>query len=146
MELRKGDLYSDENFSKYDWVGFTANRVIKANGALVMGAGNAKVVRDKWRGIDKVFGELLSGKEDVYGIVADPETRIFAFQTKIHYKDKSDITAIVCAKLMLKKAAERCPDKLFAVPFPGISNGGLDRDRVLEIIKDLPDNVHVWEL
>lgn len=148
MLLKKGNLYTDDNISHYDWLGFTANSIVKRDGSLVMGAGNAKTVRDKWVGIDKVFGKLVKkgSRDGVYLIVADPNTRLFAFQTKLHYKDKSPLHLIERGVKMLTAAASKDGSKLFALPFPGISHGGLSRDVVLELIEELPNNVHVWEL
>lgn len=145
MKLMYGDLYSDENFNNYDFVGFTANSVVKVDGSLVMGAGSAKAVRDKWKGIDKVFGSLVLEKGDRYFIVVDKVSKIFALQTKMHYKDKSPIGLVKKSLAVLKRSAEMYPDKLFAVPFPGISNGGLDREILINVVSTLPDNVHVWE-
>ena len=62
MQLQYGNMF--EAFNEADLWLFTANGVIKRNGALVMGAGIAKTVRDKWPGIDLKIGTplIVTGK------------------------------------------------------------------------------------
>lgn len=43
----------------HDWLVFTANSVVTSTKRLVMGAGIAKQVRDRYPGIDRFFGETL---------------------------------------------------------------------------------------
>lgn len=144
MRLKNGNLYTEENFNYYDYVGFTANNVITSKGKLVMGAGNAKQVRDMFSGIDSRFAEILQHRKEDYLMCLDKETRVFAFQTKRHFKHNSPIELVEASCRKLKGIAERT-GKLFAIPFPGINHGKLLREDVLKILEDLPDNVHVWE-
>lgn len=148
MHYMKGDLYSDSEFCKYDYVGFTANSVLTKDGRLVMGAGNAKVVRDKFKGIDKRLGEVINGckNPETYLIVKDTDTNIFALQTKVDWKDKSPLGLVKASIRYLKVLTERKPNRLFAVPYPAISHGGLTKDVLVRYIEELPDNVYIYEL
>lgn len=148
MHYMKGDLYSDSELRKYDYIGFTANSVLTKDGRLVMGAGSAKAVRDKFKGIDKRLGDVISGCKhpETYLIVKDTDTNIFALQTKIHWKDKSPVGLVKYSLRYLKRLAESRPNRTFAVPYPAISNGGLTKDVLVKYIEELPDNVYIYEL
>lgn len=124
----------------------TTNVIIKNNGALVMGAGIAKAVRDMFPGIDKQFGEriLNSGMRWHYGALLDLEADVNPFQVKHHYSDKADLELIRNSVLALKHHAETWPDVTFHLNFPGIGNGGLEREEVEPLLEILPDNVNLW--
>lgn len=144
MIIKHGNLYTRENFDYYDYIGFTANNVVTSRNKLVMGAGNAKQVRDMFKGIDDRFGRKLLGRKSDYLMCLDKETRIFAFQTKRHFKNPSPVDLIEKSVNKLNKIA-RDTSKMFAVPFPGINHGKLNENDVLRIVEVLPDNVHVWK-
>jgi len=144
MAFKKGNLYTDQNRAFYDLIGFTANSEVKSNGELVMGAGNAKVVRDTYPNSAKIFGQMIKGNK-VFYIKGSQELKIFAFQTKIKWRDKSHINIIEKALQKLADYANKNPDLKFALPFPGISHGGLDRKDILPLLDILPDNVDIWE-
>ena len=141
-------IVNDDVFnSDCDYIGITTNSIVKRNGELVMGAGNAKVASAKFKHLPKFFGGRiikngLAGKS--YGIIKCG--KYFAFQTKRHYKDKSDIGDVYESIMMLKDIAERNADKTFAIPFPAINNGGLKREDVEGYLAHLPDNVFVYIL
>ena len=141
-------IVNDDVFnSDCDYIGVTTNSIVKRNGELVMGAGNAKVASTKFKHLPKFFGDNivkngLVGK--FYGIIKCG--KYFAFQTKRHYKDKSDIRDVYESIMMLKGIAERNDDKTFAIPFPAINHGGLKREDVESYLKCLPDNVFVYIL
>ena len=140
-------MYGDVFNSDCDYIGITTNSIVKRNGELVMGAGNAKVAANKFKHLPKFFGDRivkdgLVGK--FYGIIKCG--KYFAFQTKRHYKDKSDIRDVYESITILKDIAERNADKTFAIPFPAINNGGLKREDVEGYLARLPDNVFVYIL
>lgn len=143
MKICYGDLYTVENLAKYDWVGFTANSVVKRDGSLVMGAGNAKQVRDMFDGLDKRLGHKVK-RIRKYFIISDSETKVFALQTKLHYKDNSPIDLVEESCQALRVHAENNPDQLFAVPCPGVNHGGLSVEDVMVFLEKMPDNVYIW--
>lgn len=145
VNFRTGNLYSEENYDKYDFIGFTANSVVNSKGCLVMGAGNAKVVRDSFEGIDKRLGTSIENLSE-YFIKKDRETKIFALQTKIDWKDKSPMQLVNKSVKCLKSLALQKPDKNFAIPYPAINRGGLSKDAIEPLLKELPNNVTVYEV
>jgi len=145
MNFKKGNLYTAESEAYYDLIGFTANSELNKNGELIMGAGNAKVVRDRYKDSAKIFGRMIKDKE-VFHLKGSNKLGIFAFQTKIKWRDKSHITIIQEAAIKLKDFAIKNNNLKIALPFPGISNGGLKREDILPLLENLPDNIDIWEI
>ena len=124
---------------------FTANSTIKQNGRLVMGAGCAKSVRDMYIGIDKQFGNEIEHLS-TFGckFVQHKSQWIGAFQTKIHWQNKSPLDLVEVSVLQLKHIAERRGAYIFHLPCPAVSNGGRSVDDILPMLETLPDNVIVY--
>lgn len=138
-----GDMWSE--FNKVDHFVITTNSVIKNNGALVMGAGIAKQVRDRFPGIDVEIGQAIKrscGNMGVYHVILGKKVGIF--QVKRHYKDAADLELIRGSAEALASFAKAHPERTFALNFPGIGNGKRAYNEVLPLLMDLPNNVHVW--
>lgn len=125
---------------------FTANSTIRQNGCVVMGRGNAAVVRDFYKGIDKKFGHVIEHLS-VFGVqfVQHNSQWIGAFQTKVHWQDKSPLDLVQRSILHLKTIAEKRPSHTFHLPCPAINNGGQSEDVILPMLECLPDNVIVYK-
>lgn len=125
---------------------FTGNAFIKKNGALVMGRGAAKQVRDLYPGIDKDFGTEIRKSADPwnYGVVLLP-CNIGVFQVKKDWFDKADLNIIKRSVKKLKWMAMYSAVHDIHMNFPGIGNGKLNREDVLPLLQDLPDNVVIYE-
>ena len=145
MILRQGDMWSA--FDGADLFLITTNSTIKKNGRLVMGAGIAKQARDRYKGLDLALGRRIENM-GTYGLIVSenwPESKLGAFQVKWHYKDKADLGLIGFSVYALRMFVEYNVVLNVHLNFPGIGNGGLNRDDVLPIVQTLPDNVHIWE-
>jgi len=141
--FKTGDMWSV--FDEVDYFVITTNAIIKNNGAVVMGAGIAKQVRDKWPGIDIEIGRGIqkvcpSGGE--YGLILG--NKIGVFQVKYHFKHMANLYLIDQSAKALAAHARANPDTTYAMNFPGIGNGSLDKEAVQPILEKLPDNVQVW--
>ena len=138
-----------EAFDEADLFLFTSNGVVRG-GRLVMGAGTARQVRDKFPGIDKTLGRNIPKvgvwkKTGVYqyGLVVQPEWnfdnkpvhKIGAFQTKLHFKDNSLLYLINDATCKLKMGAEAYSWMQVHMPYPGIGFGKLEKKDVEPIIQ-----------
>ena len=145
MTIKKGNLYTKENKEHYDLIGFTANSVIRKDGNLVMGAGSAKTVKDAYENSPKVFGERIKDKS-VFHIEIVKELKLLALQTKIDWKDDSDINLVKESLNKLFTYATENPNLKIAIPFPGISNGNLKKETITPLLKNIPNNIDVWEL
>ena len=125
---------------------FTGNPVIKRNGAIVMGRGAAKQVRDTYPGIDKSFGVVLTKKPEAVlawvSVAADQH--LGWFKVKQHWQNNASLELITYATEALMRVAETHPATTFHMNFPGIGNGKLNSNAVLPILHALPDNVWVY--
>lgn len=144
MIRRKGDMLTEVG-APNTIVFITTNNIVKSNGALVMGAGIAKRVRDNYPGSDLVFGHWIkvSGNSP-YGLLYREEADIGIFQTKDHYKDDADIGIIELSVTHLTILANEHSHATFHLNYPGIGKGNLSKDVVAPLLEPLPDNVHVW--
>jgi len=120
-------------------------------------------VKDKFPGIDKEFGEIIMStlysndskrlhrseydtvKKDFskFGLIV--LGKIGAFQTKYHFKHKSELSLIEFSISMLDVYARDNPDKLIGLTFPGINYGKLSEEDVLPFLETLPDNVRIYK-
>lgn len=153
--FRRGNMWTC--FSEVDIFCFTANSTIKHNGALVMGAGMAKEIRDKLPDIDLKAGNKINQYSrsvneyslyPKYGFLVikrDSKPDIGIFQVKRHFKKPAELDLIRQACNYLFSHLFDNPYLTVALNFPGIGYGQLDRDEVLPIISLLPDNVEIWE-
>jgi len=141
---KQGDMWNV--LDEVDHFIITTNAIVKQNGALVMGAGIAKQARDRYPGLDEMFGShiKLFHPKGVYGLQLWLDSKFGMFQVKQHYKDTANIQLIIYSTGMLAQAAQTCPKVKFALNFPGIGNGKLTYDEVKPIVDLLPDNVQVW--
>ncbi len=138
-KLYIGDLYNPKIIANYDYIGFTANNVLNSKNELVMGKGNALTVKKLYPDLPKDIAPKI---KDKYLIAF--HNNIFAFQSKYHYRDDSDLKLITQSVEELKRHAKINNDKIFALPVPGTGNGNLGLDEVLECFIDLPSNIHLW--
>lgn len=128
---------------------FTANSTIRRNGALVMGRGIARDVRDRFPGIDAKFGQLVQMQQfkDNWGLlILDYHGhRIGAFQVKTRFNEAASPSLIKSAAVKLSAWANANPSIVVHLNYPGIGYGMLPEDVVRPLIADLPSNVHVWK-
>lgn len=103
---------------------FTANSVIKSDGKLVMCAGCAKIVRDFYKGIDKLFGIEIEHmiKFGVKFVKWDGQN-IGAFQTKYNWTDSSLLELVEYSTKYLKFIADNRSHHTFHLPCPAVNHG-----------------------
>ena len=132
--VRTGDTYL-----------FTGNSIVKRDGALVMGAGAAKCVRDLYPGVDKLLGQVINGDNN-YGLrfIILHGGMLGVFQTKREYNRPSTLEILDNSVRMLKRYAEIYPNINFHLNFPCVGYGGMEYSVVQEIVKILPDNVILY--
>lgn len=146
MILKQGNIFDDED--SLDFVCITTNSILNKHGELIMGAGVAKAAKELHNDLPKLFGEAIKHKDKIsgfYGMILVKDKYV-AFQTKIHWKDRSPIDVVKKSVEMLNRTALKYNDKTFGLPFPAITNGGLSVDLVRPLLDKLPDNVIVYHL
>ena len=125
---------------------FTGNSVIKNNGAIVMGRGAAKQVRDSYKDIDKSFGLAIEARPGVnlIWITLPGDQHIGWFKVKEHWQQPALRDVIASSTKELVHRAEQRPHFTFHMNYPGIGNGRLDEAHIQPIIETLPDNVLIY--
>ena len=126
---------------------FTGNSYVKQNGALVMGRGAAKQVRDRYLGIDFDLGKQIDHL-GTYGLCMSRDVlpSLGAFQVKYSAFDKANLELIRYSANTLRQYCDLMERRYpVFMNFPGIGNGQLTREEVWPQISDLPDNVFVWD-
>jgi len=150
-----GNIWDGMQYVKWaDLLLFPANGVV-LNERLVMGAGFAKDVKLKFPEIDAMFGErILDGtfrfekNAFLYGLLIcehEDGWKVGAFQSKLHWQDKSNLNAIKAASDYLAEWCEMFPNTSVHLPFPGIGFGGLHPEIVKPFLDQLPTQVTIWQ-
>lgn len=141
-----GDIWS--GLDQTDWIVFPANSFVKKDGTLVMGAGFAKQVSERYPKVKEIFGsEIINtcGHLGEYNILY--WKKIIALQTKYYFKENSDIELIRRSTIELKNFINQQLYKKVDMAFPGIGLGKLDPEQVynycLKEIDNLP-NYTIW--
>lgn len=141
--LERGDMWSV--YDSTDVFMITTNPKIKNNGEVVMGRGIAREARDRIPGLAKDFGDMLRKYPSNIGYIGQyGRPRVYWFMVKDHWAEPARLDII-------KRSVDELQhyygytDERVDLNFPGIGNGGLPREEVLPLLKDLPDNIHIWE-
>ncbi len=146
MHLQYGDMWTAWDIA--DLFAVTTNSTITKDGRLVMGRGIAQQARDRFPGIDKTLAsQFTSGSR--YGLLVSsdwPEQKLAAFQVKIHWRSKADVSLIEYSTACLLAWCQAHPQAQVHLNFPGIGNGRLGYEQVLPLLQALPDTVTLWQL
>lgn len=124
----------------------TGNSYIRNDGELVMGRGAAKQAKVRFPKLPLILGQMISHL-DFYGFAYVEHTHLGClgvFQVKYNFMDPAEVPLIRRSAQALDKYATERPDWRFDLNFPGIGNGKLQVDEVIDLITPLPDNIHVW--
>ena len=122
---------------------FTGNSFVKRNGALVMGRGAARQVRDSYPGVDREFGRHIIHLGD-YGIIVLSERNLGVFQVKRNFSAKAELGLIQNSIATLTTYAETFQRAIY-MNYPGIGNGGLMQTDVAPLLQNLPNNVFLYK-
>jgi hypothetical protein len=147
MKVKKIDILSSNVLMVTDAVCFTANGIVKNNGALTMGAGNAKEFRDTFPGLDLKAGVKVKKNGNVCQIVHDitlwhttKRVYIISFPTKHHWRNSSDLELIKKSAKELVKIADENKFLDVYLPCPGIGMGNLKFEDVVALLSDILDD------
>lgn len=147
-----GDIW--EAWDSADLFLCTTNGSITTDGRLVMGAGIARQVKERFPGIDlklgkavKTHGTGISKRCYHYGLLISPDypqKKLGLFQTKYGWQEDSTIKLIEYSLSKLSIFIDNHPNDIIHMPMPGIGHGKLPIDEVEPLLMQLPDTVHVW--
>lgn len=126
---------------------FTGNPVIKNNGAIVMGRGAAKQVRDSYLNIDIAFGNAIQDKPDnhIVWVILPNNQYIGWFKVKEHWANPAIISVIQESIDELRIIADKNLDLNFHMNYPGVGNGKLDVGSVQHMLEVLPENIFIYQ-
>jgi hypothetical protein len=152
MNLRRGDMFL--NSPPEEWIGFTANGMLNNKGELVMGAGNALQMKQRFPDMPLKIGNKLRGLGEATGarppytfnVMALPTYKVIVFQSKLDWKDQSPTQLVIQSLQKLNDAMQTRPTMKLNMPVPGIGHGGMDFEAVkLLIEKHCPaENITWW--
>lgn len=145
MKIVNRNIWDDVD--ELDYIGVTTNSTLKKTGDLVMGAGIAKEAKKRYPECPKFFGEIVkkrNAENGFYGMII--YNKIFALQTKVHWRDKSPIEVVEKSLAMLSVAAGAAPHMKIGIPFPAINNGGRSVEDIMPLLQKLPDNITVYKI
>ena len=120
----------------------TTNTVVKANGELVMGAGNALAFATAYPYAPKYFASRTDLPVSFY--IRPNKPLIGVFRTKRNWRNPSTLALVQESITSLKEEAIALPECTFHLPFPAIGRGGLPRTEVEPLLEELPDNVLIY--
>lgn len=145
MILEKGNMWSV--FGRTDIFMITTNPIIKKDGSVVMGRGIALQVKEAFPTLPYDFAEALYREEyrNIGEIGNYDNQDIWWFMVKDHWANKASLNIIDKSVDQLKYGFGWIKPARVDLNFPGIGNGGLNREEVLPYLYELPDNVHIWE-
>ena len=146
MNIVKSLIDYSKEWGENDVVFFTANQVVKRNGELVMGAGNALAAKIAVKGSSYIFGQNLGNSRCMVMSLSNEKGKINlgALATKQHFKDPSNIGFVTKSLRHLYVYAKSNPDKTIHLPYPAIGYGGLSRKELDPILVFLPNNVLIY--
>jgi hypothetical protein len=103
-----------------------------------MGAGVAKLVRDRYVGCDEVLGALIRANGNICQQFLQKPVVLIAFPTKNDYKDNSSLQLIEQSARQLKVWSNEHPEytRIF-LPRPGTGLGGLKWFDVKQILQNI---------
>lgn len=145
MRIFRVNILSKNVLKTADTICFTSNGIIKRDGRLVMGAGVAKQFRDTFHDLDQQAGTAVKQYGHICQVVRQTiylgnSLNIVSFPTKYNWKNKSDIKLIERSAIQLVELTDRLIWKKIYLPFPGINNGGLDKEFVTNAINKIFDD------
>lgn len=129
----------------------TTCSVLDKSGYLVMGAGNAYVMKTLFPDAPSLFANGVRSKiylDEEYNLYITESNNISigAFQTKKNWMKPSPLLLIERSAQKLKTTAELNPNKIFNLPWPGIGFGNLTKEQTKPYLDKLPSNVIIWSL
>ena len=120
------DMFSEKVVKLADAICLTTNGFVKTDGCCVMGAGNARQARDKFKGIDKKLGTLIKENGNIVQIIWElDDVVILSFPVKHNWWEKADTSLVEFSTKQLVKLTDEMGWQKVILPRPGCHNGKL---------------------
>lgn len=143
MKVEVGNMWTV--WGKTDLWMFTSNPIRNRYGGIVMGAGIAKQVAQRFPYVPRRFRDVLDRNPASAGVLSACDDQLLGyFMVKHHWELPADLGVISDSVEDLKILAGKYAR--IDLNYPGIGNGRLKESEVEPVIISIPDNVHVWKL
>lgn len=142
-QLMRGNVWLA--WDHYDLILITTSQTLSAKGHLIMGGSVAAQAAERWPTLPAKLGRIIKQRGPHYALIISdgwPNSKLGCFQNKYEHHEKPSMVAIAFAANALTAWHADHPDAVVALPFPG---NGSDRARVVALLKDFPNNIHIWE-
>lgn len=141
MREVKGNLWEYEA----DAYVITTNGFVKNNGRAVMGRGCAYEAKQRYPGIDKALGKLITQFGNVTVVIGQQgepgwDRNVLAFPVKHHWRQQADLQLIEESAKRLVILTDIVGWNKVVVPRPGCGNGGREWEEVKPILEPLLDD------
>lgn len=145
MTVLHGEMWRE--LGRADLILVTTNAMVTRDHRLVMGRGAALEMKQRYPGIDAMWGHCLEEGEVVskqYGVMIAThfysdliprETALGIFQVKRHWRDPADTRLIGHSAAQLAEAIKDNAYRRVVLNYPGIGNGRLTREQVEPVLE-----------
>lgn len=123
---------------KSEYICVLTNGIVKKDGRLVMGSGQAKEALQRYPNIDLLLGDYINSFGNRCFILK--YHGLISFPTKNHYKDLSSIDLIEKSCRELVEIADKFNIKSISIGRPGTGLGGLKWKNVKPILEKYLDD------
>jgi hypothetical protein len=124
----------------------TASSCISQENTLVMGLGACYAMKCRYPDAPEHFGTMISnycGQLGVYGLLLHGKRGIL--QSRRHFNDRVDVQLIMYGVKILAAIAEGQPTMAYNLIHPGMGYGRSMIPEIEALLKNLPDNIHIWK-
>jgi hypothetical protein len=122
----------------------TTNGFVKKDGTCVMGRGCALEATQKFPGLPKLLGDLITAKGNVVHFLIREMPALLTLPVKHKWFEKADPQLIALSCVCLVRLADVNGWKTIVLPRPGCGNGQLKWEDVKPILEPiLDDRFHV---
>lgn len=140
-----------QSFVCGDAICVTTNGIVTRSKKAVMGAGNAKIARESFPGIDTKLANYLSRFGNrVFNLgvyeYEGKQINVISFPTKFDWKDNSSLDLIRQSAIELKELLVKVKASTVYLPIPGCSNGKLKWSQVAPVLEPLAEIVTVFSV
>lgn len=147
MRELKGDFwaYWQDNIKDIDAIVCTTNKIVKKDGALVMGGGIAKDFRDRFQGLDEVWGKRVK-RNPTQGLMVNSLgiwgywQFAVAFPTKHDWREDSYISLITTSARELENVTNAMDWSNVLMTRPGCGLGNLEWNTIKPLLQDFLDH------
>jgi hypothetical protein len=128
---------------------FTGNPIIRNDGAIVMGRGAAKQVRDTYTRVPYILADKINRdpNRSIYWatISKSKEQHIGWFKVKEHWQHEAKPHLVQQSVNALMRIAIKHSQYKYHINYPAIGNGKLSADDIAPMLISLPNNVIIYK-